>query len=79
MKKDYMLSYVLKFCKKNSLHLIRYDTGVYCVIERSEPGVFFSPGIDRAYFPSLTKLFYAIQYGDIMSCGFRELINAVAE
>ena len=79
MKKDYMLSYVLKFCKKNSLQLICYDTGVYCVIERSVPGVFFAPGIDRAYFPSLTKLFYSIQYGDIKSCGFRELITALAD
>lgn len=76
MKKEYMLSYVLKFCKKNSLQLICYDTGVYCVIERSVPGAFFAPGIDRAYFPSLTMLFYSIQKGDITSRGYRELINA---
>lgn len=74
-----MLSYVLNFCKKNSLQLICYDTGVYCVIERSVPGVLFAPGVDRAYFSSLTKLFYSIQYGDIMSCGNCELINAVAD
>ena len=70
-----MLSYVLKFCKKNSLDLIYYDTGVYCVRQRSLDDDFF-PCSCTAYFPSLTKLFYAIQYGDIRSCGFSELVES---
>ena len=74
-----MLSYVLKFCKQNSLGLILYDTGVYCVIESLECVGFFPSKIDRAYFPSLTCLFYSVQCGDIRNCGFCDLVTKCEE
>lgn len=55
MKKEYMKKYVIKYCKSHSLHLFRYDTGVYCITD----------GKALFYLPSLTKLFYLVQMDDV--------------